>query len=199
MTFMTRVLLFSLLTLSNCSSFDLGYFDIVRGALKTNKIENLEPFIANKFSFIRLTKGKNQAILVLSDYDNGIETWVGSGEETLVTAKGVILFSDGLEYNVQQHEPIVFQENIYLNRFSTYTSFDRPSLKYVQSIYIKQNSKHKKRLDCKGASHSYKRTIESIRYKDDLIICLNENQIVESSVQKIHPWDEEIKIEFFYM
>ena len=115
---MIRVLLVTVLVLSGCASFDLGYIDIAREAFKKNNIDNLDPFVKNRFSFIRLTKDNNQAILVLIEYDKGLETWIGSGEETLKTTRGVILFSDGLEYNVQQHRPDVIQENIYLNNFS---------------------------------------------------------------------------------
>ena len=196
---MIRVLLVSFLTLSSCASFDLGYIDIAREAFKNNNIDNLDPFVKNRFSFLRLTKDNNQAILVLSEYDNGLETWVGSGEETLKITRGVVLYSDGLEYNVQQHKPDLIKENIYLNNFSTFTSFDNPDLNYVQTEYIKHSVEKKyKSLECKGTMHSYKRTIKSIRYSDDLITCMDTNQTVIFSVQKLHPWDDPITLEFFY-
>lgn len=197
--FMIRVLLVLVFMLSSCVSFDLGYIDIVREAFKKNNINNLDPFVKNRFSFIRLTKDNNQAILVLSEYDNGLETWIGAGEETLKTTKGVILFSDGLKYNVQQHRPDLIQENIYLNNFSTFTSFDNPDLNYVQTEYIKYSAEKKlKSLECNGTMHLYKRIISSIRYSDDLISCLDSNKVVIFSVQKLHPWDEPVTIEFFY-
>ena len=69
---MIRVLLVLVFMLSSCASFDLGYIDIAREAFKKNNIDNLDPFVKNRFSFIRLTKDNNQAILVLSEYDNGL-------------------------------------------------------------------------------------------------------------------------------
>ena len=81
--------IFLLLCLSGCA-VDLAYIEVFREGLKKNQINDLQPFLDTNLSFVKATKGKNQAIFILSDYNEGVEIWVGADNERISTYKGVI-------------------------------------------------------------------------------------------------------------
>ena len=90
---MIRIILAIQLFLCSCSTIDLGYIEVFQESFRKNEINDLESFYDSNFSFIRLSQGRNQAVYVLSNYEDGVETWTGATGEEVITYLGLILSS----------------------------------------------------------------------------------------------------------
>tara|TARA_B100002019_G_C21153918_1_gene539692 strand:- start:23 stop:628 length:606 start_codon:yes stop_codon:yes gene_type:complete len=188
---------FLLITISSCT-VDLGYIQLLRESLEKNTITNLDTFYESGFSFIRATKGNNQAVFILSDIDNGFEKWVGSDEEEIITFKGLIIESNKLDYDISHHNKIAIKENFLINDFSSYISLSNPIAEYLPADYMLKKDLNKKDiLFCNDIVHIYKRIIPVIKESSYIKICTKEGKVV-SSMQRLNPKDKEITIEFFY-
>ena len=67
-----------------------------------------ESYIQNqKSSFVIVELGQQNATLVLSSIENNIFTWVGRGNVTFKTYKGLIISTIGLEHNFNIIDPII--------------------------------------------------------------------------------------------
>lgn len=195
-----KVLIISFVVMtSSCTSIDLGYVDLVRDRFKKNLINDQDAFNSTKYSFIRATKGGNQAIFILSNYDKGIETWVGAGQETIVTYKGFILSTTKLEKNIKYHNLIKPLSSIASEKFSSFLSLKDPRADYLMADFQILNDEVSPNFDqkCNGELNAYSRSINALRYKDLIYVCTFLER-TKFSLQKPHPHDKEIFIEFFY-
>tara|TARA_B100000900_G_C20600930_1_gene725561 strand:- start:218 stop:805 length:588 start_codon:yes stop_codon:yes gene_type:complete len=194
---MIRIILVTQIFLFSCSSIDLGYIEVFQESFRKNEIKDLKSFYDSDFSFIRLSQGRNQAVFVLSNYDDGIETWTGASGEEVITYLGLILSSKNLDRNIKMHNVNNIPKNLN-ESFSSLLSFDNPEAVYLDSSFNIQNyPKDINNKRCNGDFKIIKRGIHSIRYEDEIFICY-ENKTTKFSIQKVNPFDKEIKIEFFY-
>ena len=185
--------------ISSCTSIDLGYIDLVRDRVKKNTINDQDALSSTKYSFIRATKDGNQAIFILSNYDKGLETWVGAGQETIVTYKGFILSTTKLEKNIKYHNLIKPLTSITSEKFSSFLSLKDPRADYLIAEFQMLSDPARSNFDqkCNGELNAYSRSINTLRLKDIIYICKSLER-TKFSLQKPHPHDEEIFIEFYY-
>ena len=96
-----------------------------------------ESFYDSNFSFIRLSQGRNQAVYVLSNCEDGVETWTGATGEEIITYLGLILSSKNLDRNIKIHNV----NNIpkILMGLSSLLSFDNPEALYLDSSFNDMN------------------------------------------------------------
>ena len=202
MKFMTKfkITALSVLFLSSCSSINLGYIEIVRDRFKGNKIDNLDQFFKTNYSFIRVSRNRNQAIFILSNYDNGIETWVGANKEIIITYKGIILLTEKLEKNITHHNINEVTNNFQDKEFMSYVSMENPSADYLLAKFseVKDSSYAKYNSMCPGKLIIYKKSVETLKFKSDIVVC-SHNENTKFSLQKFHPKDDPLFIEFFYL
>lgn len=194
---MIRIILAIQLFLCSCSTIDLGYIEVFQESFSKNEIKDLKSFYDSKFSFIRLSQGRNQAVYVLSNYEDDVETWTGATGEEIITYLGLILSSKNLDRNIKMHNINNIPKNLN-GSFSSLLSFDNPEALYLDSSFNDMNyPKGANNKRCDGEFKIISRAIHSIRYEDEIFICY-QNNITKFSIQKINPFDKEIKIEFFY-
>jgi len=194
---MIRIILAIQLFLCSCSTIDLGYVEVFQESFSKNEIKDLKSFYDSKFSFIRLSQGRNQAVYVLSNYEDNVETWTGATGEEIITYLGLILSSKNLDRNIKMHNINNIPKNLN-GSFSSLLSFDNPEALYLDSSFNDMNYlKGANNKRCDGEFKIISRAIHSIRYEDEIFICY-QNNITKFSIQKINPFDKEIKIEFFY-
>ena len=122
--------IFLLLCLSGCA-VDLAYIEVFREGLKKNQINDLQPFLDTNLSFVKATKGKNQAIFILSDYNEGVEIWVGADNERISTYKGVITRTSKLDHDMTVHNIEALQKNIFQDNIQLLASLSNPSVSYL--------------------------------------------------------------------
>lgn len=181
--------------LATSCSIDLGYIQLFREAILENRIEVSDDFKAQiPASFIKASKGKNDAILVLSNSVNGIDTWIGANQERIVTFKGLILETSNLEFNINFYNFDEIEEFYLKNNFITTASLSKPEYKYAE---ISFNFKDVSFSDSCSKLYFIERVIEFINFKSNDQVCFSENY-AQWSRQKINPFDEYIFIEYHY-
>lgn len=192
------ILIFSFLLFS-CSVVDLGYIDLFRESFKNNEIDDLDSFIETNYSFIRITKAKNQAVFILSTYEDGIETWVGASGEKIVTYKGLIIRTSGLDSNSDLYFPDRLRDHVFKSDFYSYLSFDHPKASYLEARFQMNHGLFKDyRINCNSNIKVISLEIRSIKYFEDLEFCFDESGILIESLQRFNQFDDALKIEYFY-
>lgn len=197
MNYLTKALLLIYIGLAGCASIDLGYISLFRESFKNNKIEDLSSFNNTQYSFIKASRGRNDAIFILAKYDDGIETWIGSRNERIITFHGLILETYGLGYDFKIHNLDLAKEFIGNGReLSSYISLSNPNARYMQAKYELLQS-NKKTKDCDNLNE-YSLQINSIGYSTIITVCRDIYGNITSSAQQNHPFDKRIFLQFYY-
>ena len=186
--------------LSNCTNIDLTYIDVVRESFNKSEIDNLKPFEDTGLSFVRISKGRNQAIFILESFKNGFSKWVGSSGEEIITYKGLIVQTTSLDFNIKFHNLKEIQEKLLEEDFRSYASIDNPAANYlVASFKNIKTSSVKKASECINHQvYFYQISLLEIKDTSTVQFCINKDGLEKYSKQKIHPRDEIISMEFFY-
>jgi hypothetical protein len=202
---MTKNFIFILIIfVSSCStnqppvSLDLGYITIFREAL-FNQNTKIDPSSESniKYSYIKISQGRNQAIFILRSSNNGLNTWIGPNLEKIITYQGLILKTSGLDQDFEFTPDSI--EAITLNHlksdFLVTGSLTNPLLprSKIRFNYIKSSTSKK----CKKLI-LYKRSIISLNSKFKESYCINEGGNIVSSTQRLSPLGDELKIDFNY-
>ena len=199
MTFLIRILL-SITLLSSCAltRFDYPYIDLWKDALFRKDISVDEVFIEeSKFSFIKVSYKKNDAIFILSSVNNdGVYTWVGSNYEIIKTYNGLILESSGLFPDTSIHASdqlkitsTKFQKPLY----SFYLDIDDPELLSLPVTYtLKSKKAFKGELEM-----SFERSSPIIGWVAQDKYWYRDGLIVRSEIS-ITPLEPSLKIQFYY-
>ncbi|MDC1387761.1 YjbF family lipoprotein [Gammaproteobacteria bacterium] len=196
--------LFYLIFLSACSALpmvklDLGYVTLFREGLSSNNIE-VDAEFKNQMvsSFIKITQGKNQAIFVLRSSVAGVEKWIGSNSESLITFKGLIIETSGLNQNFKLHHQQLDQ--VYLNHLVTdyevTASITNPLL---PSTLLDLNIlKIAYGAGICSEEIKYVRLFKALSSNFTDVFCLDKSKKVIRSVQQLSPLEKEIVIDFYY-
>jgi len=197
MTFMIRrIILVLAIFFPQACQIELGYIDLFREALKGNEI-----IVDNKLkesipaSFLKASKGKYDAIYVLSSSVNTFDTWIGADGSKIITFRGIIIKTIGLEHDID----ILNKDNV-TSRFG-YSSFrllvnlSNPELKFADTQFhyypiLEEGNNCEREFE-------YEREIELINFKSKDWYCYNDNKIYLSR-QKLNPFDNEMTLEFHY-
>lgn len=191
---MIRILILIVPFLSSCSSFDLGYFAILREAMSNSKISNLENLDSKNISYLKASLGRNQATFVLSDYSNGLETWIGSNGQKILTIQGLVVKTQGLQSNINYYEIKKIAEIFLKGAFVTSVDFSSPELIYTSLALELTEVLITK--DC-DKLYIYKKVYKDFPYSNKEFFCFK-NGKPKYSIQKLTPLEKELKLEFFY-
>ena len=188
--------IFLLLLLSGCA-VDLAYIEVFREGLKKNEINDLQPFLDTNLSFVKAIKGKNQAIFILSDYNEGVEIWVGADNERITTYKGVIIRTSKLDHDIKVHNIEALQKNIFQDNIQLLVSLSNPSVSYL-NLELALDKIITDDPDCNGKKYKYDMSISTIDFNSELLICISDAGEILSTYQRLNPFDEYIYLEYYY-
>lgn len=190
MKFLSKLSLFLLI---GCSSIDFGYLTLIKEINSSNQIHDISTFLDGDYSFIRASQGKNQAIMILSNYSDGIETWIGAGSEKIVTYNGLIIASYGLTQDFFIHRFETIKDLFLRNNFSAYVNFSNPDANFIQAKFsLDQNYK-------KICNNQYNYNVRYYEIGDDIIsICFDDGDKPTYTSQLLNPQGKRITIEYFY-
>lgn len=190
--------------LSTCSvaptvKLDLGYVTLFREGLSPNNIE-VDTAFENQLvsSFIKITQGKNQAIFVLRSSIAGVEKWIGSNSESIITFKGLIIETSGLNQNFKlNHQQL---DQVYLNHlgadYEVAASITNPLLPSTSLDF--NISKIASGAGACFEEIKYQRLFKALNASFTDKFCLNKLKKVIRSVQQLSPLEKEIVIDFYY-
>lgn len=186
-----------LLVFFQSCSIDLGYIQLLREATAQNRIEITDELSKSiDASFIKVSKGRNDAIFVLSNSVNHLDTWVGSNFEKVITYKGLVVKTLGLEYDIA-FNTLDYQNNLFISNFLSTISFSNPEYKFAEATFIlNEKDLINTNSDC-DREIIYTKEISHIGFSFDDWFCFKDNRI-SRTIQRISPFDDEIIIEFHY-
>ncbi len=151
-----------------------------------------ESYIQNqKSSFVTVELGQQNATLVLSSIENNIFTWVGRGNVTFKTYKGLIISTIGLEHNFNIIDPIASIERVLGDGGGDLSyNFDNPRLYELQmsSVNLMQ-SKDQIELDLR----SY-----DINWDAEISVGYGPKGLPLKATQSLHPFLKTAKLSFYY-
>lgn len=192
----------SLLYLSSCASIDYGYFADFRGLFKRNAIEISDSYIQNsKYSFIKVSYSGNDAVFVLSDISSAnVHRWVGSNYEVIKTKHGLIVETQGLEFDIKFHS-IDFNFNE-LSNYSSYINLYNPDLFYEKVLFTALEDIDRAQDRTKDSESNIRtvqllRQLPSIAWKSKDTFFLRDGKVIKS-IQKINPQGKYLTIDFYY-
>ena len=211
MNSMTRYLIqiIFILNIVSCSNIDLGYFNYLIRAFDSTKIEISDEFYNQaKYSFIKVSYGANQAILVLSeiDPDTRISHWYGNdGSHIKTLQNGLIAETTGFgaDFKLQNYNLTEISSNIVqVSTDNVFFSLREPELQLANLVYSVHDTSKSAKIDYMGQEIDsrlvvVKKSSKLISWtsKDNYYLINNEVKVTE---QEIHPLRKKIRIEFYY-
>lgn len=186
--------------LSACSTINTGYFDIFYENFKSDNLGSTAELKASiPYSFIRVNYGKREAIFVLQRIDeNGIEYWVGASQEVIVTFKGLILSTKGLDsdYSIYEKDWLLSSANHLKQSYINNIYLRNPDLKFAESS---NQLLHKGSTKNCSIYVSYEKVIRGIGFREKDFYCFGSDSNIMLTEQYLFPLTRSpIKIEFHY-
>ena len=195
-------LVFTSILISSCASYvpniDLGYFRYWKEGFAGNKIIVDDQYINSMdYSFIKIKKGRSEAIFVLSTVDeNGYESWVGL-DSRIVTFNGLILSTSGLDtdFNFEEFTSNEWKMNFSDGKkYSGNISLSNPELYRTNATFKYISSQVTKGCD---ALHTLSRNYEDIGFNSSDTYCFSRG-VIKSSRQRLSPFSKTLEIDFYY-
>lgn len=155
------------------------------------------------FSFAKLRLGRmSSIIIVLWKVDSGKYHWVSSDGIEIVTFNGKIIETVGMKYDIQlkMSNPIPFNPKI-RSKMNGLANFFEPEallLPFISELSLK-GSKSIQRLDKDITVSVFEedQSINAIKFKAKNTYFLNTFGEVIKVIQTIHPYEDQIEIEFY--
>lgn len=191
---MIKLVLISFL-LTGCAntSVSYSYFDYLRNYIYPQSIDLDSAAKEIDYSYIRASLGRNEALLVLSESKEGINTWVGANGEIIRTYNGLIVETIGLDRNFKILGTNGFN---FLSRekiINVNFSLDNPDLVFGNLVLELEKIDDYEN----GVKYFYSRKSPSLGWSDkDIYVFQNEK--IKYSEQRFHPYSKKIKLEFFF-
>lgn len=151
-----------------------------------------ESYIQNQqSSFVIVELGQQNATLVLSSIENNIFTWVGRGNVTFKTYKGLIISTVGLEHNFHIIDPIISIEKVLSEGGGNLSyNFDNPRL-YELEVNVVSSFQSKDRIDLGLVSND-------INWEVEINVVYGPRGLPSEVLQSLHPFLESAKLGFYY-
>jgi len=204
---MTKAFLFLLIFITSCSQIPIAYSDIPVTIYRSafgfpEELVSQEDYDSYNYSFAKAKFGKGKTVtLILSSVDNKKFNWVGSDGIKLVTQNGRIIQTFGLPNDMQ----IITDKNrkniVDGDIFFEVINFKNPvllnanlksSIKFYQTEnYLLHDNKISSNVFHENIS------ITKIGWKKKNIYYLDQNHNPLKTIQYIHPFLDEISIEFY--
>lgn len=200
-------LLITFFVLSSCSNIPISYKDLpstfYRAAVGYPEIiVDQKAFDENRFSFATVSVGKSKPIImVLLSIDKDIYTWVDKDGGRLITKNGRIIQTIGLPNDIE----IKFEKNrktYQEGRFSEIVNFNNPllinaDLSSITTFEEKTDYLYLDELITVNV-YSEKVSISDIGWKRENKYFMDINNREIKTIQFVHPFIKEIKMEFYY-
>ena len=200
---MNKLLAIALIPLlSSCASIDYSYFSDFKRLFTRNAIEVSDSYVGNaKYSFIKVSHSRNDAIFVLSEVSpSGIYSWIGSNYEVIKTKHGLIVETQGLDYDIKFYS-LDFNDVRELCNYSSYINLYNPDLVYAKITFNGEDGCVTYDSTRGSGSDSgivkLERQVSSIAWssKDTYVY---RDGVVIKSIQRINPLRDPFFIEFYY-
>lgn len=205
MTYMNRCILFLILFFcSSCAQFTIQDYKSVYQATfskSDNDIYISEDYIDSKeYSFAKVKIGDDApAILVLAFIRNDLFVWVSSNGQKLVTKNGKIIETFGLKHNIKILDSKDFQ--LFKSKFNLLAQLDNPKAVIKYNLKISKDPK-------KGFAETSENNLlfyyeefssSNIRWKGKNYYWVDpDSNLTIRTDQSIHPFEERVKIDFYY-
>lgn len=142
-----------------------------------------------EYSFAKINIGRSaSAILVLSSSDNGSYTWIGAGNERVITRNGKIIYTAGLEHNVNYLSSFPSSERSIKNSSYMVELFDPYAIIEVKLEYTSEENNI--------FSEKFLSTL--INWKGENLYYTDLNGRVYKTTQFYHPMAPKVNIDFYY-
>jgi hypothetical protein len=156
------------------------------------------------FSFAKLSLGgMSSIIIVLWKVDSGKYHWLNRDGIEIVTLNGKIIETVGMKYDMQlkMSQPISFNPKVEF-KMSGLANFFEPEallLPFISESSVK-GVKSIQRLDkdIKARVYEENQSINAINFKARNTYFLNTSGEVIKAIQTIHPYEEQIEIEYYF-
>ena len=201
MTSITR-LIFLLLSITSCSFMDKENLLIVKNSI-TGYPQNViteEIFLSQKFSFAEVSIGRGpSAILSLRSIENNIFEWQSADGVIIYTYNGFVIKTYGLDNDIETNfKSLEFEAPLIQN-----VSFLKPPLFGIDlelSVVEKSQKLIKKGwVNINTQQISISKSIPFLKWNKLEKFWINkETNLVEKTIQHIHPQLPPIKLTFYY-
>jgi hypothetical protein len=190
-----KLLLPVIFILNSCSTLDTSYFGYLKNYIQGNSIViSNESMLNIKYSFIKISFGRSDAVLVLSSInEDEVFTWIGSNFEVVKTFKGIIVYSnipnilfDLPSFNID----FSFKQKY----FSFFANLYEPDLEHQIVNYELISRKESK----DGYVNIYRKEMKSINWVVNEEFYLNNRGLVTKSIQYINPLKNKLVVNFYY-
>lgn len=193
--------------ISSCSNIPISYKDLPSTLYRTafgypDILIDQDIFDQNRYSFATVSLGKSKPlVMVLLSINNGLYTWVDSNGARIVTRNGRIIQIIGLSNDID----IRFKENKQIYQEGSYSetvNFSNPLLINADLFSI---ISFKEKIDYTYLNKLIKVnvfieevSIKDIGWKKENKYFLDQNNREIKTIQFVHPFLDQIKIEFYY-
>lgn len=180
-----------------CASIDYTYFNNAKNLFSRNEIIVSDSFVDNfKYSFIKASYQKNDAIFVLSRVlKDGSYEWIGSNYEMIRTKDGIIIETIGLDSDIRFHNSQLpdfknfTSSHHYIDLYDPDLIYEKLVLNYKDTEFVENNSLFDKVI-------TIQRTNDTIGWNSQDMYFYKEGILVKS-IQKINPLQSAIEIDFY--
>jgi len=205
MTYMTRLFLIFIL-LGSCASLPISYRDLPKDIYRLafgypNFVVTQSTFNSYPYSFAKVGFGKGQSvIMILESTDDNLFTWVGQDGVKLITKNGRVIKSMGLPHDVDI-KPSIHRDNFASGEYFEVVNFSHPILlnaDLFSSIEFKELSSLiylEKEISVNVFTESI--AIENIGWSNKNVYYLDSKSRVIKATQSLHPFLDQLHIEFY--
>ena len=196
---MIKRYLFISIFCTSCASIDYSYFNDLKNYYAKNEILIDESFISKQdYSFIKVSKKKNDAVFVLSNIDQfGVYEWIGSNYESIRTKDGLIIETKGLQSDIKFYSyDISISEKA--SNFNSQVDLYNPDLIFA-NITLRRNSSttYKNSKGNEMNVFEYTRIVPEIGWKAKDSYTLKDG-VIYKSIQQINPMLDPLEINFYF-
>ena len=151
-----------------------------------------ESYIKNQeSSFVTVELGQQNATLVLSSIENNIFTWVGQGNVTFKTYKGLVIKTSGLANNFTLIDPKYSVDHFLANDPRTLIfNLDKPRLYEVQA--------HTSKLSTSQSGLNIDLIAKSINWKIKVDITYDDKGMPIATNQTLHPFLGDVTMSYYF-
>lgn len=202
---MTKLFLIAIL-LGSCTSLPISYKDLPKDIYRlTFGYPNVEVtqsiFNSYQYSFAKVGFGKGQSvIMILESTDDNLFTWVGQDGVKLITKNGRVIKSMGLPHDVDI-KPSIHRDNFASGEYFEVVNFSHPILlnaDLLSFIEFKELS-NLIYLENEMSVNVFTENIaiENIGWSNENVYYLDSSNRVIKTTQHLHPFLDQMHIEFY--
>jgi len=190
------------LYLSSCSFSDPENYRIAKNIILGGErfTVSRDIFEQQQFSFAKVSIGRgNDVIMSLKSINNDVYEWISADGVLIYTNKGIIIYTKGLEHDIYSRQ---FQNISLFNSFSLKQDFLNPELFQFQVDFTLQDKALINysyiETDIQVVQLKYLKQAGILGWDSDLELVIDDFGRPVMSEQKIHPYIDNIRMDFYY-